>query len=185
MLPRHPALREMGFPPQRGASPVPEARNPPKPLAASHHCGYNEYISGKRSTHNANYRPLRAVPKRTYPFRQYLLLPSGMAQRPPEGGTGGARIEDLDTARCPRRYALQLQEDLRWLGLDWDEGPEAAGSVDLMNRAGAQLSTGRPWRDSRPRGWCTPAFVLGQSSTLPALHTGRMVRSFIPALAAA
>ena len=37
------------------------------------------------------------------------------------------RIEDLDTARCPRRYADQMEEDLRWLGLDWDEGPTAGG----------------------------------------------------------
>ncbi len=37
------------------------------------------------------------------------------------------RIEDLDTARCPRRYADQMEEDLRWLGLDWDEGPTADG----------------------------------------------------------
>ena len=44
-----------------------------------------------------------------------------------KGGRVVLRIEDLDTARCPRRYALQLQEDLRWLGLDWDEGPEAGG----------------------------------------------------------
>lgn len=38
------------------------------------------------------------------------------------------RIEDLDTARCPRRYADQMIADLRWLGLDWEEGPEAAGT---------------------------------------------------------
>ena len=37
------------------------------------------------------------------------------------------RIEDLDTARCPRRYSEQMLEDLRWLGLDWDEGPEVGG----------------------------------------------------------
>ena len=37
------------------------------------------------------------------------------------------RIEDLDTARCPRRYADQMEEDLRWLGLDWDEGPGVGG----------------------------------------------------------
>ena len=37
------------------------------------------------------------------------------------------RIEDLDTARCPRRYADQMEEDLRWLGLRWDEGPEVGG----------------------------------------------------------
>ena len=37
------------------------------------------------------------------------------------------RIEDLDTARCPRKYADQMEDDLRWLGLDWDEGPTAGG----------------------------------------------------------
>lgn len=31
------------------------------------------------------------------------------------------RIEDLDPDRCRREYAMQLMEDLRWLGLDWDE----------------------------------------------------------------
>ena len=42
-----------------------------------------------------------------------------------KGGKVVLRIEDLDTARCPRRYAEIMLEDLRWLGLDWDEGPEA------------------------------------------------------------
>lgn len=42
-----------------------------------------------------------------------------------KGGRMVLRIEDLDTARCPRRYALRMEEDLRWLGLTWDEGPGA------------------------------------------------------------
>lgn len=32
------------------------------------------------------------------------------------------RIEDLDSERCPLSYAKALEDDLRWLGLDWDEG---------------------------------------------------------------
>ena len=44
-----------------------------------------------------------------------------------KGGKVVLRIEDLDTARCPRRYAEQMIEDLLWLGLDWDEGPETGG----------------------------------------------------------
>ena len=43
------------------------------------------------------------------------------------GGRVVLRVEDLDTARCPRRYARQMEEDLLWLGLDWDEGPGAGG----------------------------------------------------------
>ena len=42
-----------------------------------------------------------------------------------KGGRVVLRIEDLDTARCPRRYAEQMIQDLHWLGLDWDEGPGA------------------------------------------------------------
>lgn len=44
-----------------------------------------------------------------------------------KGGGVLLRIEDLDTARCPRRYADQMEEDLRWLGLCWDRGPGAEG----------------------------------------------------------
>lgn len=31
------------------------------------------------------------------------------------------RIEDLDSARCRPEYTAALQEDLRWLGLTWEE----------------------------------------------------------------
>lgn len=38
------------------------------------------------------------------------------------GGELVLRIEDLDTQRTSHELAAQLMEDLRWLGLDWDEG---------------------------------------------------------------
>ena len=37
------------------------------------------------------------------------------------------RIEDTDVARSEARYETQLIEDLRWFGLDWDEGPDVGG----------------------------------------------------------
>lgn len=40
-----------------------------------------------------------------------------------KGGRVLLRIEDLDIARCPRRYADQMEADLQWLGLSWDVGP--------------------------------------------------------------
>lgn len=43
------------------------------------------------------------------------------------GGTYVLRMEDIDTGRCRKSYAVQLVEDLRWLGLDWDEGPDIGG----------------------------------------------------------
>ena len=37
------------------------------------------------------------------------------------------RVEDLDTARCKPEYAAQMEDDLLWLGLDWDEGGSRGG----------------------------------------------------------
>lgn len=39
-----------------------------------------------------------------------------------EGGRWLLRIEDLDPQRCRREYAEWIEDDLRWLGLQWDEG---------------------------------------------------------------
>lgn len=44
-----------------------------------------------------------------------------------ENGRFVLRIEDLDTSRCRRSYAQLLEDDLRRLGLDWDEGGSAGG----------------------------------------------------------
>jgi nondiscriminating glutamyl-tRNA synthetase len=41
------------------------------------------------------------------------------------GGDFLLRIEDTDLERSQARYESQLIEDLHWLGLDWDEGPES------------------------------------------------------------
>lgn len=32
------------------------------------------------------------------------------------------RIEDLDPIRCYREFSELIEDDMRWLGLDWDEG---------------------------------------------------------------
>ena len=37
------------------------------------------------------------------------------------------RIEDTDLERSQARYEDQLIDDLKWLGLDWDEGPDVGG----------------------------------------------------------
>ncbi len=43
------------------------------------------------------------------------------------GGTFVFRLEDTDAARDTEHSYLQLLAALRWLGLDWDEGPEIGG----------------------------------------------------------
>ncbi len=44
------------------------------------------------------------------------------------GGAFVLRIEDTDVARNVPGGEEGIIEDLRWLGLDWDEGPEAGGT---------------------------------------------------------
>jgi nondiscriminating glutamyl-tRNA synthetase len=44
-----------------------------------------------------------------------------------KGGTFILRIEDTDLERSEARYETQLMEDLKWLGMDWDEGPDVGG----------------------------------------------------------
>ena len=43
------------------------------------------------------------------------------------GGTFVFRVEDTDAARDSEESYLALLDSLRWLGLDWDEGPEVGG----------------------------------------------------------
>ncbi|HEU5265971.1 MAG TPA: glutamate--tRNA ligase, partial [Jatrophihabitans sp.] len=43
------------------------------------------------------------------------------------GGTFVFRVEDTDAARDTEESYRQLLAALRWLGLDWDEGPEVGG----------------------------------------------------------
>jgi nondiscriminating glutamyl-tRNA synthetase len=44
-----------------------------------------------------------------------------------KGGTVILRIEDTDLERSEARYEGQLIDDLKWMGIDWDEGPDVGG----------------------------------------------------------
>jgi glutamyl-tRNA synthetase len=44
-----------------------------------------------------------------------------------QGGLFVMRMEDLDKQRARPELAAQALEDLRWLGLNWDEGPDIGG----------------------------------------------------------
>ena len=44
------------------------------------------------------------------------------------GGTFVLRIEDTDTERSADEMVAGILEGMRWLGLDWDEGPEVGGA---------------------------------------------------------
>jgi glutamyl-tRNA synthetase len=44
-----------------------------------------------------------------------------------KGGTMVLRMEDLDPDRSKEHFARAILDDMAWLGLDWDEGPDKGG----------------------------------------------------------
>lgn len=52
------------------------------------------------------------------------------------GGVMVLRLEDLDPDRCKRPLCDGVEEDLRWLGLDWDEGGSAGGDAYYQSQRG-------------------------------------------------
>ena len=82
------------------------------------------------------------------------------------GGTYVMRIEDTDTARSTVEFESDIIENLHWLGISWDEGPQVAGGTDIgpfapyrqsgrmelyASEAQRLLESGAAYRC-----WCTP-----------------------------
>jgi glutamyl-tRNA synthetase len=47
------------------------------------------------------------------------------------GGTYVLRVEDTDVARGTDRWERDIIDNLHWLGITWDEGPQVAGGDDI------------------------------------------------------
>ena len=47
------------------------------------------------------------------------------------GGTYVLRIEDTDVARSTADFERDIIDNLHWLGISWDEGPQVAGGEDI------------------------------------------------------
>lgn len=72
------------------------------------------------------------------------------------GGTLVMRMEDLDPDRCRAEYAAAALDDLRWLGMHWQEGPEIGGPFapyEQSRRRAVYLSV---WRELLERGCIYP-----------------------------
>ena len=73
-----------------------------------------------------------------------------------ESGTFVLRIEDTDPERSKREHEAQICNDMTWLGLDWQEGPNKSGEYgpyrqserfDIYNKVIDQLLTeGKAYR---------------------------------------
>jgi glutamyl-tRNA synthetase len=79
-----------------------------------------------------------------------------------QGGQFVLRVEDTDRARFREDSEQQVYDMLRWLGLDWDEGPDKGGPF-APYRQSERLDTYRPHVDALLADgkayhcWCTPA----------------------------
>ena len=89
------------------------------------------------------------------------------------------RVEDLDTARCPRRYSEQMERDLQWLGLDWDIGPGKDGGTGPYYQSQRTEIYQAALKTLREKGLVYPFSAPGQSFTPPPLPTGRRGRWFM------
>ena len=100
------------------------------------------------------------------------------------GGTFVLRIEDTDAERSTRESEQSILDDLRWLGLDWDEGPDVGGSlraVPAVRAAGALrmrsrtslLAAGARTAASARRSSSTPSGRPALAAGPPPKYSGR------------
>ena len=101
-------------------------------------------------------------------------------------GTFILRIEDTDVERSTLDSDATILEDLRWLGLDWDEGPGVggpAGPYRSSERLGTYQSRARDLLESGAAYYCfCPADQLeaerkaALANNLPPKYSGRCAR---------
>ena len=88
------------------------------------------------------------------------------------GGRIVLRIEDLDAERCPRKYADQLEEDLGWLGLFWDEGGSKGGPHEPYYQSECSGIYTESYKKLEARGLVYPCFCSrSQLHAASAPHT--------------
>lgn len=94
------------------------------------------------------------------------------------GGRVVLRIEDLDALRCPRGLADQLERDLEWLGLDWDEGGSRGGPDAPYYQSERTPLYERAYRCLAERGLLYPCFCSRaelHAAEAPHLADGRVL----------
>lgn len=66
------------------------------------------------------------------------------------------RNEDLDDQRCKPEFVQAMYEDLRWLGLAWDEGPDVGGPFAPYSQSKRRSFYLAAWRKLRDSGLIYP-----------------------------
>jgi glutamyl-tRNA synthetase len=66
------------------------------------------------------------------------------------------RNEDLDFPRCKPEFVAAMYEDLQWLGLGWDEGPDVGGEFAPYLQSQRRDFYLEAWRKLRDGGYIYP-----------------------------
>ena len=72
------------------------------------------------------------------------------------GGVLVYRNEDLDAARCRAEFAAAAEEDLKWLGLRWQEGPDCGGGYGPYSQSQRRELYVEAWGRLREAGLIYP-----------------------------
>ena len=72
------------------------------------------------------------------------------------GGALVLRNEDLDPERSRPEFAAAMLEDLRWLGLRWQEGPDVGGPFGPYAQSVRRPVYLQAWRHLLAGGWLYP-----------------------------
>lgn len=86
----------------------------------------DDALTIKARTAHAGYRG-RLAPSPTGYLHLGHARTFWLAFKRARGGTLVLRNEDLDPQRSRAEFAAAMFEDLRWLGIDWQEGPDVGG----------------------------------------------------------
>ena len=81
------------------------------------------------------------------------------------GGTFVLRIEDTDRERSTAEAEAAIVDGLRWLGLDWDEGPHRQSERDALHRDAVERLLAR---DRAYRCVCTPEEIEARKAAVVA-----------------
>jgi len=71
-------------------------------------------------------------------------------------GTLILRNEDLDPQRCRSEFVSAMYEDLKWLGIEWTEGPERGGPFGPYAQSERRTLYFEGWKKLREGGWIYP-----------------------------